>query len=103
MPPRLADFWRNGEAVELQRCFDAVGLGYEESLPGVCRRLRTRATRAIMDMIRRYGDDGMGDKPPEMSRVAYWFQHIDMDDIQGQLRTEQRRADKRAEKRQRRE
>jgi hypothetical protein len=27
-------------------------------------------------MIDRYGDDGYGDKPADMSRIIYWFQHV---------------------------
>jgi hypothetical protein len=32
--------------------------------------------RAVLRCIDRYGDDGYGDKPADMSRVVYWFQHV---------------------------
>ena len=30
----------------------------------------------LIDHINRYGGDGMGDKPKELCRVAYWLQHL---------------------------
>ena len=30
----------------------------------------------MSNMLDRYGDTGYGDKPDDMSRVAYWFQHV---------------------------
>ena len=31
----------------------------------------------ICRLIDRYGEDGMGDKPPKMNRVAYWLAHME--------------------------
>ena len=30
----------------------------------------------MLKMIESYGDTGYGDKPDDMSRIAYWFQHV---------------------------
>ena len=30
----------------------------------------------ILDMCKRYGDDGMGDKPADVSTTLYWLQHL---------------------------
>ena len=35
--------------------------------------------RALVDMMARYGNDGYNDRPAEMTRVVYWFQHLDLD------------------------
>jgi hypothetical protein len=32
--------------------------------------------KSVLRMIDRYGDDGYGDKPADMSRIIYWFQHV---------------------------
>ena len=32
----------------------------------------------INDLIKRYGDDGYGDKPESMNRITYWAQHLDL-------------------------
>jgi hypothetical protein len=32
--------------------------------------------------LRRYGDDGFGDKPRDMCRVEYWLAHIDPATVQ---------------------
>jgi hypothetical protein len=32
--------------------------------------------RSVLRCIDRYGDDGYGDKPQDMSRIVYWFQHV---------------------------
>ena len=44
---------------------------------GVAKEAELRTFRAVLDMIERHGDDGHGDKPAEMSRIVYWFQHVD--------------------------
>ena len=92
-------FWREGEIVELGRCFDAAGLGVER-MHGV-RAAREEGVRNVRQLIERYGDDGMGDKPPEISRVVYWFQHLDLERLEAKVRMSEARAEKRAAKRQR--
>ena len=32
--------------------------------------------RNMIKLMDRHGDDGYGDKPRDMSRVVYWFQHV---------------------------
>ena len=39
--------------------------------------MRREIIHGIRQKIERYGDDGMGDKPTDMSRIAYWAQHVD--------------------------
>ena len=49
-------------------------------------------------MIMLYGDDGMGDKPPEMSRITYWAQHLNPNDLQKQQQSETDKEETRAAK-----
>ena len=44
---------------------------------GVAKEAELRTFKAVLGMIERHGDDGHGDKPAEMSRIVYWFQHVD--------------------------
>ena len=44
---------------------------------GVPRSEELRTFRFLMRMLSRYGDDGYGDRPADMSRIVYWFQHVD--------------------------
>jgi hypothetical protein len=37
----------------------------------------THVVSRVAQMIGRYGDDGYGDRPKEMPRFTYWFQHQD--------------------------
>ena len=32
----------------------------------------------INDLIKRYGEDGHGDKPKNMNKITYWVQHLDI-------------------------
>jgi hypothetical protein len=43
---------------------------------GTPQRAQLDVFRSVLRMIDRYGDDGYGDKPEDMSRVVYWFQHV---------------------------
>jgi hypothetical protein len=43
---------------------------------GIPKRAELDTFRAVVRMIDRYGDDGYGDKPADMSRIVYWFQHV---------------------------
>jgi hypothetical protein len=43
---------------------------------GTPQRAQLETFRSVLRCIDRYGDDGYGDKPAEMSRVVYWFQHV---------------------------
>jgi hypothetical protein len=31
----------------------------------------------VLNLIERYGEDGMGDKPKDMNRVVYWLSHLE--------------------------
>jgi hypothetical protein len=72
----LADLMRSG-------LFDA-GLAMEEweeflricSKAGTPKRAELDVFRSVLRMLDRYGDDGYGDKPADMSRIVYWFQHV---------------------------
>ncbi len=50
-----------------------------EEFRRVCRDTGTTDELAtfhrMLKLLDRHGDDGYGDKPTEMSRVVYWFQH----------------------------
>jgi len=43
---------------------------------GVAPSNELRVFRSVLGMISRYGDDGYGDRPADMSRIVYWFQHV---------------------------
>lgn len=34
---------------------------------------------SITRLIYRHGDDGYGDKPADMDRITYWFQHLNLE------------------------
>ena len=61
-----------------------VGLTVEEwqffrcacSESGVVASAELATFRDMIRLMDRYGDDGHGDKPVDMSRVVYWFQHV---------------------------
>ena len=36
--------------------------------------------RSLIGLLARYGNDGYGDRPADMTRVVYWFQHLDLDE-----------------------
>ena len=40
------------------------------------RSVRCELCNWILDMCKRYGEDGMGDKPAEVSTTLYWLQHL---------------------------
>ena len=40
------------------------------------KSLRRELVFWILDMCGRYGEDGMGDKPAELSTTLYWLQHL---------------------------
>ena len=42
----------------------------------VPKSLRRELVFWVLDMCRRYGEDGMGDKPAELSTTLYWLQHL---------------------------
>ena len=33
--------------------------------------------RIMVNLMSRHGDDGYGDRPADMPRIVYWFQHVD--------------------------
>jgi hypothetical protein len=43
---------------------------------GTPQRAQLEVFRSVLRCIDRYGDDGYGDKPADMSRIVYWFQHV---------------------------
>ena len=46
---------------------------------GVCRDAEERHFRSMVGMMSAYGNDGFGDKPKDMLRCVYWFQHLNLD------------------------
>ena len=36
-----------------------------------------RTFRIMVNFMSRHGDDGYGDRPADMTRIIYWFQHVD--------------------------
>ena len=32
----------------------------------------------INDLVKRYGEDGYGDKPKSMNKISYWAQHLNL-------------------------
>jgi hypothetical protein len=73
-----------GEVADLMRSVAAVQLTAAEfsdflricDEAGTPPRAQLDTLRAVLRCIDRYGDDGYGDKPADMSRVVYWFQHV---------------------------
>jgi hypothetical protein len=69
---------------ELARGLSDVGLSVEEwgeflricGEAGTPQRAQLDTFRSVLRCIDRYGDDGYGDKPADMSRIIYWFQHV---------------------------
>ncbi len=47
---------------------------------GVPRDAEEQHFRSLIRLIARHGDDGHGDRPADMTRVVYWFQHLDFDE-----------------------
>jgi hypothetical protein len=43
---------------------------------GTPQRAQLTVFESVLRLLDRYGDDGYGDKPADMSRVVYWFQHV---------------------------
>ena len=43
---------------------------------GVTQSDELRVFRNVLGLMSCYGDDGYGDRPADMSRVVYWFQHV---------------------------
>ena len=70
----------------------------EVLFPGVCfpPKVQRHASCWVGDQVRRYGADGMGDKPSDMSAITYWLQHLDGDCGRRVMATLQAYADKKA-------
>ena len=47
---------------------------------GVPRHAEERHFRFLVGLKATYGNDGYGDRPANMTRVVYWFQHLDLDE-----------------------
>jgi hypothetical protein len=69
---------------ELARGLSDVGLTVDEwgeflricGEAGTPQRAQLDVFQSVLRCIDRYGDDGYGDKPTDMSRIVYWFQHV---------------------------
>jgi hypothetical protein len=48
------------------------------------------AFRYTIRFIDHYGNDGYGDRPADMSRIIYWFQHVKPDRSRGRGRSRSR-------------
>ncbi len=46
---------------------------------GVPRDAEERHFRFLVGLMATYGNDGYKDCPADMTRVVYWFQHLDLD------------------------
>ena len=61
-----------------------IGLTMEEweEFRRICRDAGVSASdeldtfRRMVQLLDRHGDDGYGDKPADMPRITYWFQHV---------------------------
>ena len=47
---------------------------------GVPRDAEERHSRSLIRLLARHGDDGYGDRPADMTRIVYWFQHLHFSD-----------------------
>ena len=56
---------------------DAYELFFE-SLGITSKSIRRDMIFDINDLIKRYGEDGHGDKPKNMNKITYWVQHLDI-------------------------
>jgi len=66
---QMDDSWTEAESKDINVLLDTLGLKHKS--------VRRDFIFAIRRQIERYGDDGYGDKPSDMSRVMYWGQHLD--------------------------
>ena len=61
-----------------------IGLTMEEweEFRRICRDAGVSASdeldtfRRMIQLLDRHGDDGYGDRPADMPRITYWFQHV---------------------------
>ena len=61
-----------------------IGLTMEEweEFRRICRDAGVSASdeldtfRRMVQLLDRHGDDGYGDRPADMPRITYWFQHV---------------------------
>ena len=65
---RLESKFKMSELEEYLRLCDEAGVAKSDEF---------RIFRIMMNNMGRHGDDGYGDRPTNMSRVVYWFQHVD--------------------------
>ena len=82
MGGRRGIHWWGDNAREFMRLQPALSLAEWEEFVRLCqetgvpREAEKQHLRALVNNMATYGNDGMGDKPPEMTRVVYWFQHL---------------------------
>jgi hypothetical protein len=57
------------------------GVNENELKQGKHKLLKTTAISHARYLIRRYGTDGHGDKPPTMNVFEYWLSHLDFESI----------------------
>ncbi len=55
--------------------------GETKSSSGKFKRKYGKVLMGLTNLIESYGDDGYGDKPEGLSRVAYWLQHLDVEKL----------------------
>ena len=61
--------WTDSDGRELKQLLEGLGVTGKPAFRD--------ALNKVKDLVERHGSDGYGDKPDDMSRVAYWFQHLD--------------------------
>lgn len=64
---------KNTETEDYNLLFETMGITSKD--------VKREIIFGIRDLRERYGDDGMGDKPANMSSILYWGQHLDFDKI----------------------
>ena len=83
---RRGNAWWGEMVREWMRLDPALSLAeWEEFLrlcgeAGVPREAEERHFRCLVDMMATYGNDGYKNRPADMTRVVYWFQHLDLDE-----------------------
>ena len=72
----IRDWTRVEPALSLAEWEDFVRLCGEAGVP---RELEKQHFRSLVRLMSEYGNDGYGDRPADMTRVVYWFQHLNLD------------------------
>ena len=72
----IRDWTRVEPALSLAEWEDFLRLCGEAGVP---REVEKQHFRSLVRLMAEYGNDGYGDRPADMTRVVYWFQHLDLD------------------------